>query len=56
MSPVVTSVGSQVHPARRGAYQRWCDETARLAAERERWIDQHVTRQQDRGVDNGLDV
>ena len=42
--------------ARRAAYQRWCDETAQLAAERERWIDQHVSRQQDRGLDYGIDV
>jgi hypothetical protein len=42
--------------ARRVAYRSWRDETAQLLAERERWIEQHLSRQQDRGLDYGIDL
>ena len=42
--------------ARRAAYRHWCDETAELLAERERWIDQHIHRSHDRGLDYGIDL
>ena len=42
--------------AGRAAYRHWCDETAELLAERERWIDQHIHRSHDRGLDYGIDL
>ena len=36
--------------ARRAAYRHWCDETAELLAERERWIDQHIPPQPRSGL------
>jgi hypothetical protein len=43
---------------RRGAPTRGlrCDEAVQLLVERERWIDQHLSRQQDRGLDYGLEL
>jgi hypothetical protein len=40
------------------AYRSWCDDIAELLAERERWIDQHLSRGQDLGVDrsDGLEL
>jgi len=42
--------------ARRAAYRNWCDETAQLLAERQRWIDQHLSRSRDPGLDYGIDL
>ena len=43
--------------ARRSTYQQWCDQAAQLLAERERWIDQHISRGRHLGVDrSGLEL
>jgi hypothetical protein len=36
--------------------RHWCEQTAELAAERQPWIEQHLSRSrsQDRGLDYGL--
>jgi hypothetical protein len=47
--------GSAVH-ARRTAYRHWHEEPQDLLAERQRSIDQYLSRQQDQGLDYGLDL
>jgi conjugative relaxase-like TrwC/TraI family protein len=44
--------------ARRAAYRHWQEETQELLAERQRWIEQHVSRGQDLGMDrsDGLEL
>jgi hypothetical protein len=42
--------------ARRAAYRNWCEETAQRLAERERWIDQHLSRTREQGLDYGIDL
>jgi hypothetical protein len=42
--------------ARRAAYGNWCEETADLLAERERWIEQHLSRSRDQSLDYGIDL
>jgi hypothetical protein len=39
---------------RRAAYQNWCDANATLLAERQRWIDQHLSRSQEQSRDCGI--
>src|SRR5262249_22761608 len=41
--------------ARHAAYQNWCRANAELLAERQRWIDQHRSRSQQRSRERGLD-
>ena len=41
---------------RRAAYRHSEEETQDLLAERQRWIDQHIHRSQDRGLDYGIDL
>jgi hypothetical protein len=36
--------------------RHWVDETHDQAAERRRWIDQHIHRNQDQGLDYGIDL
>jgi len=44
--------------SRRTAYRHWHEETQELAAERQRWIDQHIgrDRSEDQGLDYGIDL
>jgi len=42
--------------ARQHIYRHWVDETHDQAAERQRWIDQHIHRSQDQGLDYGIDL
>ena len=42
--------------ARRTAYRHWVDAMQEQAAERERGIDQHLSRSRDQGRDYGLDL
>jgi hypothetical protein len=42
--------------ARRVTYQHWCEALAEQARERQRWIDQHLSRTRDRGLDYGIDL
>jgi hypothetical protein len=41
---------------RRTAYRHWHEKTQELLVERERWIEQHISRSQDHGLDYGLDI
>jgi hypothetical protein len=41
---------------RRAAYQNWCDANAALLAERQRWIDQHLSRSQEQSRDCGIEL
>jgi hypothetical protein len=41
---------------RRAAYQNWCDANATLLAERQRWIDQHLSRSQEQSRDCGISL
>ena len=41
--------------ARRTAYRKW-NEAAQELLERQRWIDQHLSRSQDQGLDHGIDL
>jgi hypothetical protein len=41
--------------ARRTAYRQW-NEAAQELLERQRWIDQHLSRSQDQGLDHGIDL
>jgi hypothetical protein len=45
-------------PARRAAYRQWQEGTQELLAERRRWIERHISRGQDLGVDrsDGLEL
>jgi hypothetical protein len=42
--------------ARRTAYRHWHQDVADLAAERQQWIEQRLSRSQDRGLDYSLDL
>ena len=42
--------------ARRTAYRHWVDAMQEQAAERERWIDHHLSRSRDQGLDYGLEL
>jgi len=42
--------------ARRAAYQDWQNQTRELLAEREHWIDQHLSRSRDQGLDYGIEL
>lgn len=42
--------------ARRTAYRHWVDAMQEQAAERERWIDQQLSRSRDQGLDYGLEL
>jgi conjugative relaxase-like TrwC/TraI family protein len=42
--------------ARQRTYRQWIDAVQEQAAERERWVDRHLNRDQDRGLDHGLDL
>ena len=43
---------------RRAAYRQWHDETLDMRIERQRWIDQHLSRERsrDQGLDYGLEL
>jgi hypothetical protein len=49
---------TQAVQSRRAAYRHWQEETQQLVAERQRWIEQHISRGQDLGVDrsDGLEL
>ncbi|BBY14403.1 MobF family relaxase [Mycobacterium marseillense] len=42
--------------ARRTAYRHWHDQRVEQGLERERWIDQHLSRGRDQGLDYGLEL
>lgn len=41
---------------RRAAYRQWHQEVQEMAAERQRFIDQHLSRGRDRGLDYGMEL
>ena len=47
---------AQAVAARRTAYRHWVDAMQQQAAERERWIDRHLSRSRDQSRDYGLDL
>jgi hypothetical protein len=41
---------------RRAEYQNWCGETRDLLAERRNWVEQHISRRREQGVDYGIEL
>jgi hypothetical protein len=42
--------------AQQRAYRNWYAEVHKQQAERQRWIDRHISRSQDQGLDYGVDL
>jgi hypothetical protein len=42
--------------ARRLAYRSWCAETHERVLQRQQWIEQHISRSQDHGLEYGIDL
>ena len=37
-------------------YQNWCEKTQDLLAERPNWVEQHISRKREQGLDYGIEL